>query len=51
MKHLFRNQSPGFAGYAGLAAFAAVYLLLAGLVLSPHSLIGFITPQAEARHD
>lgn len=51
MKHLFRNQSPGFAGYAGLAAFAAAYLLLAGLILAPHSLIGFVSPQVETRHD
>lgn len=51
MKRLFRTQTPGLAGYAWLAAFAAAYLLLAGLVLAPQSLLGLGGAQIETRHD
>ena len=51
MKRLFRTETPGLTGYVWLAAFAAAYLLLAGLVLAPQSMISLTHSQTETRHD
>ena len=51
MRNIFRSQQPGLGGYIWLSAFAAAYLLLAGLVLAPQALIGLTQPQIEIRND
>lgn len=39
MTRLFRTPRPGFAGWAGLALFAAAYLSALALVLAPAELV------------